>query len=967
MKFYTLLIVLICLSGINSLVYSQQTRGNKIQSSDVVKVNYAEIVKYEEETGKNLVRKEKTFNKEKEKPVFKVDPAKIIYSAPYLEKSQGSKDPSPLPEVTFQGLEDNNNSIPPDVNGAVGPDHLMITLNTGVRIMDKNGVPISTTGLGSFWFPMPGSGETFDPKIQYDPYANRWMLVTPSSSSTSTSAVFVGVSATSDPTGDWYFYSIDSDPDNQNWFDYPSYGYNKNWIVISGNMFGNGLYNVLFIVDKNQAYAGAENLGVTRMEVDDFTLVPSVTLDPDAEDIYLVSNGGGNSNGMGYLRMYNLSGETGNEVLNFIGYTGIPYPWESWVGNSGNFAPQLGSDERINSGDARIQNVIYRHGKIWCAHHVFLPVDEPTRSAIQWFELDPDGTILQYGRVDDESGYYHYTFPTIAVNAKEDIMIGYCSFSPGQYASSSYSFRYAGDPPNILRDRYQFKDGLAPYFKNYGADRNRWGDYTATVIDPVNDLDFWTLQEYADLPAGGYDRWGTWWAKINVDAEPVTDFSSNITTVPVTTGVDFTDLTKFEPETWHWIFEGGTPAESNEQNPQNIIYNTPGSYDVTLVTTNYLGTDTLIKNDFIVASTTILPAVSFSVNDTLPCTGETVSFTDETIYNPGSWNWNIEPNTVTFVEGTQASSQHPKVKFDEAGNYTVSLTAANPNGNATLVKENLVTAGGLVLPFSEDFESAVFSTKSWNVLNPDEDKTWKITGIEGNGSNFAAFLNFKNYSHFGERDRLISPPINLLNYTQAYLTFDHAYAQRYPQYTDSLLVYISEDCGSTWARLISAGEDGSGNFASTSPSSLEFFPLTTDDWCDESVLPHCFSVDLSSYTGKSNLYFMFETYNGFGNNLFIDNIQVYSPDVVSDLADNSTFSIFPNPTTGVISLIFRQESANCTIELLSSQGKLINTIRPGNTRPGIPVSIDLKNEVPGLYFIRVIGDNEVSFGKVVRE
>ncbi len=347
MKTCTLMIGFLCLMLFAGQSYSQQTRGNKIKSSAVVKVSYSDILKYEQEIGKNLPRKEKTFNKEKQRPVFDVDPAKIIYSAPYISRDFNSKDPSPLPEVTFAGLEDNNNSIPPDVNGAVGPNHIMITLNTGIRIMDKNGLPLYTTSLGSFWFPMPGSGETFDPKIQYDPYANRWMLVTPSSSSTSNSTVFVAVSANSDPTGDWYFYSIDSDPDNQNWFDYPSYGYNKNWIVISGNMFGDGLYNVLFVVDKNQAYSGNENLNVTRMEVDDFTLVPAVTMDPEAEDIFLVSNGGGNSGGMGYLRMYNLSGETGNEVLNFIGYTGVPYPWESWVGNNGNFAPQLGSDKEL--------------------------------------------------------------------------------------------------------------------------------------------------------------------------------------------------------------------------------------------------------------------------------------------------------------------------------------------------------------------------------------------------------------------------------------------------------------------------------------------------------------------------------------------------------------------------------------------------------------------------------------------
>ena len=45
------------------------------------------------------------------------------------------------------------------------------------------------------------------------------------------------------------------------------------------------------------------------------------------------------------------------------------------------------------------------------------------------------------------------------------------------------------------------------------GNRNRWGDYSATAVDPVNDLDFWTLQEFASaIP----DDWGTWWGRIVV-------------------------------------------------------------------------------------------------------------------------------------------------------------------------------------------------------------------------------------------------------------------------------------------------------------------------------------------------------------------------------------------------------------------------------------------------------------------
>ena len=48
-----------------------------------------------------------------------------------------------------------------------------------------------------------------------------------------------------------------------------------------------------------------------------------------------------------------------------------------------------------------------------------------------------------------------------------------------------------------------------------GGTDNRWGDFSATVVDPADDVTFWTLQEYAQIPdpVTGTSRWGTWWGK----------------------------------------------------------------------------------------------------------------------------------------------------------------------------------------------------------------------------------------------------------------------------------------------------------------------------------------------------------------------------------------------------------------------------------------------------------------------
>ena len=49
------------------------------------------------------------------------------------------------------------------------------------------------------------------------------------------------------------------------------------------------------------------------------------------------------------------------------------------------------------------------------------------------------------------------------------------------------------------------KAGVAGYFEDFGAGRNRWGDYSATVADPADPFVFWTFQEFVSSE----DVWST--------------------------------------------------------------------------------------------------------------------------------------------------------------------------------------------------------------------------------------------------------------------------------------------------------------------------------------------------------------------------------------------------------------------------------------------------------------------------
>lgn len=428
---------------------------------------------------------------------------------------------SPAPAANFLALADNGASIPPDTQGAVGPNHLMVTLNPQVRIQDRSGNEVSLVSHSTFWSPLTGVTSPFDPKLLYDPFNNRWIFVAVSNRRTAGSSILIGVTQTSDPTGTWNLHRMDADASDVDWADYPSVGFNKDWIVVTVNMFTNAAdaFSKLkvFAFDKAGLYTGnpATATELIPPPTVTATLAPATTYDNTLATMYLVRT---SSNSSGILRVSTITGSVGSETLT-ANAVDMFVPAGGWsAGPSGDFALQMGSAQKIQNNDTRMLSVVYRNGSLWTANTIFLPAGgAPTRSAVQWTQFTPTAptaTVQQSGRIEDPSGALFFAFPSIAVNFRGDALVGYSSFAGTQFASAEYSLRANSDAPSTMQSGMIFKAGEASYFKTFSGTRNRWGDYSNTVVDPVNDLDFWTIQEYAAVPSGS-DRWGTWWAKVN--------------------------------------------------------------------------------------------------------------------------------------------------------------------------------------------------------------------------------------------------------------------------------------------------------------------------------------------------------------------------------------------------------------------------------------------------------------------
>ena len=263
------------------------------------------------------------------------------------------------------------------------------------------------------------------------------------------------------------------------------------------------------------------------------------------------------------------------------------------------------------------------------------------------------------------------------------------------------------------------------------------------------------------------------------------------------------------------------------------------------------------------------PTAILSISNMAPCVNEVVDLSDLSVNSPNQWLWTLLPASgFSYLNGTDSTSQHPQVAFTSYGNYSVRLIASNGNGSDTAFGAgNIVINGGAALPFAEPFNT--FLPNGWQIDNLDNGTTWsdKIAIGSSGVSTKTAYMDNFTYNNPLSEDRLVTPGVDLTGASQAILVFDVAYAAYSANYLDGLRVDVSTNCGSTWTAT-SYLKQGSA-LSTVSFQSAAFTPNSAGAWRTDTVL-------LPSAVSGPSVKFRFAAINGYGNNLYIDNVQVYN-------------------------------------------------------------------------------------------
>lgn len=357
------------------------------------------------------------------------------------------------------------------------------------------------------------------------------------------------------------------------------------------------------------------------------------------------------------------------------------------------------------------------------------------------------------------------------------------------------------------------------------------------------------------------------------------------------------------------------------------------------------------------------PLADFSSSTGTVCTNTNVTFTDES-YNAEvdaswTWSWNFPG-----ASPSSSSAQNPVIQYAEPGVYPVTLTVANSSGNNSRTKNGFITVRPLnpniSSPFVESFENSSFPN-----IDSDPFNNWSIVGASNafdrstlasvTGSASLRYNN--NVVPTGSRTELISPIINMSGTTSpATITFKLAYARKNTSTNDRLEIYVSSNCGRTWALRYAKTGAALSTLASGQTISGTFTP-TAEQWRTE-------TVSVTTLAGQDNGMVKFVVSDSAGNSIFLEDINILNQPVgIEEITlDDFSTQVYPNPGNGDATIsvgLLRQGDVNISITDLT--GKLLGSISRPNLGAGDYTfniaEISGRNLSAGAYLVRIDSGN----------
>ena len=406
-----------------------------------------------------------------------------------------------------------NGWYPADADIAAGPAHVMVVTNEQFHIYGRSGtLPLLSTNSLQTFFNRIGKS-IFDPKVAYDPWKGRWIMLALESDGL-LSYHWLAVSKTSDPTGQWWIYQfpahIDGSTTTQNWADYPGLGFSaygssasdSSAIFITSNMYnqsGAFQYAKIRCIKAQQVYNGGSAGYYDFWGMTDANTTKSFTIKPACQwwstsfgQEYLINTYGGSNN---YITLWRIDHPLW-WVANGISITrqstitlSLPYSVPTSTKQPGGVV--------VDAFDCRAQDIIMSSGlntsaqqKLYIytalpSKYVFSQVD--TNSVINYYKLNITDNIAEVQINFGNQGYW-WTFPKVAPVYKSPYVgdTVFISVVLGGSALYNESVVTTYSRNGNIGSYLVVQAGGTGHYGNF-----RFGDYSGAVIDPLQNGNVW--------------------------------------------------------------------------------------------------------------------------------------------------------------------------------------------------------------------------------------------------------------------------------------------------------------------------------------------------------------------------------------------------------------------------------------------------------------------------------------------
>ena len=399
-------------------------------------------------------------------------------------------------------------TTPPDTMGAAGPNHFVEFINGAFAIYTKSGVRLSLISDILFWenagiSPATISAGLTDTRVVYDVGSHRW-FASEITLDTTGAQVLVTRSDTSDPTGTWKALHFTGNTGTRS-PDFDTLGVDSTGVYIGIDNFSiSGTFTGVsfFSIPKADLVANPPSLAnMTRFDNLDNMIYGSELQGVNNPDpgtghgvIIAIDN-----------KQFQLVDRT---TINGSGAAGATLGTTVDINNTYDAYPNPAAQpggQTVDTGDDRFSSFVRQVGNnIFMANTIL----QGSKDAVHWMVLnEPNNTLLGEGIISDAT--HDYFYPSIAASHSGGILLAFnrsgSTSSDGNisiYAAvgTVTSTGVAMGSPFLVRQgtigNFHFAGDSAPY---------RWGDCSATMVDPTDDNLFWTIQEIPIAPTS----WGT--------------------------------------------------------------------------------------------------------------------------------------------------------------------------------------------------------------------------------------------------------------------------------------------------------------------------------------------------------------------------------------------------------------------------------------------------------------------------